>query len=225
MKLMDLLRESFTYVGSGHDHKGDSFKVWKCNKCHAKLTTDDDKDPNKSTKHKCHDPKNYQFKPRKEGVTEAQVDSPGTVMAKAQLAKVRADASQLGQKQKTLAQSKKNTKDTPTKRRLSKQIADLGVKKADLGVRSADMSQQLKKKNVGEAKLNEWNLDPDMEDAVLIIAKNERKFYEKWDAKGAVEFAIKEYLKERISDIKADLEQGRAQLVRELMAYWKRERR
>ena len=76
---------------------------------------------------------------------EAGLDTPGQVMQKAQLAKMRADASQLTQKQRTLAQSKKNIKNTPTRRRLSKQIADLGVKKADIGVRTADLSTKIKK--------------------------------------------------------------------------------
>ena len=160
----------------------------------------------------------------KESVNEAQVDTPGEVMKKAQLAKVRADMKQLGSKQKTLAQSKKNIKDTPTKRRLTKQMADIGVKKADLGIRAAEMSKQIK--GVNEANIS-WKtkLDTDTEDAIMIIAKNERKFYDKKDAKGAIEFAINEYIKERMWDLKSDLSSAKSELVKMLADYWKREGR
>lgn len=80
---------------------------------------------------------------------EEPVDTPAQVMKKAQLAKTRSDMQQLTQKQRTLAQSRKNIKDTPARRRLSKQIADLGAKKADLGVRTAEMDKTIKKPKVG----------------------------------------------------------------------------
>lgn len=151
-------------------------------------------------------------------LTEAQVDTPGQVMKKAQLAKVRADAQRLGQQQKTLAQNKKNIKDTPTKRRISKQMADIGVKKADLGVKAADMGTQLKKKPTMEAKINEGAVGP--EDDVFDIAKHDKKFYAKRDARGAISAAIKEYIKGVTQDMLDDLEMQRTLMERELRDYW-----
>jgi len=160
-----------------------------------------------------------------EHVEEAQVDSPGDVLKKAQLAKSRADASRLVSQQRTLAQSKKNIKDTPTKRRLSKQIADLGVKKADIGVKTAEMSQQLKKKPKMETKINEahLDLDPDVIDQILILAKNSRKHYNTRDAKGAIQYAIQEYIAGEIAGLKEDLSRAKSELVNELQKYWTRE--
>jgi len=153
---------------------------------------------------------------------EAPVDTPGQVMQKAQLAKVRADMKQLTIKQKQLGLSKKNIKDIPSRRRLTKQIADLGSKKAALGIKTADISKNIKKPKT-EALIKEESIDPDMRDAVLTIAQNERKFYDKRDAQGAVDFAIKEYIKNKIDDLKTDLESARGELTRALANYWKRQ--
>lgn len=76
---------------------------------------------------------------------ESELESPTVIRKKAELAKSRADMKQLGDKQQDLSQSRKNVPDVPSKRRLSKQIADLGVKKADLGIKVADQTIDLKK--------------------------------------------------------------------------------
>ena len=133
MKLMSLIREDkCPHCGGG---KGGlmppDFETHKCDEC-GKNWTDD-----------------YAINHAlgaESTMEEAQTDTPGQVLKKAQLAKTRSDMQQLTQKQKTIGQSRKNTKDTPTRRRLSKQIADLGAKKADLGVRTAEMGAQIKKK-------------------------------------------------------------------------------
>lgn len=75
----------------------------------------------------------------------AKVDTDNTLLKKAELAKKRADMQKMVQQQKTLAQSRKNTKDTLAKRQLSKQYADVGAKKADLGVKVAQMRKSLNK--------------------------------------------------------------------------------
>lgn len=157
---------------------------------------------------------------------EAEVDSPGQVMKKAQLAKTRADMSQLTQKQRTLGQSRKNIKDTPARRRLSKQIADLGAKKAELGVRAAEQGKQIKKPTEMESVIRETtDLDPEVEDALFIIAKNERQFYEKKDAAGAIDYAFKEYIKNSMNSLKEDFKYSRSALIQHLANYWKREGR
>ena len=148
---------------------------------------------------------------------EASQDTPGQVMQRAKLAKTRADMRQLGSQQKTLGQSKKNASDIPSKRRISKQIADLGVKKADMGIKTADMSSKLKK----PSKLREGAEDDS--DDVMTIAKNEQKFYAKRDAKGAIEYAIKEHIKDITQDILDDLTRMKSMMIRDLQDYWKHE--
>jgi len=156
----------------------------------------------------------------------------------AQLQKVRADRQQLSQQQKQLSQSRKNIKDTPTKARLSQQIADLGSKKAKLGVQVAQQSQTLKTKpkmNEGHPeriRLKEllpveetliYEADTNVVDDLLTIAKNERKFYDTRDAIGAIEFAVKILEKEELLKLRREIKLAMPLAKRQLADYWSRE--
>ena len=69
--------------------------------------------------------------------------------------------------------------------------------------------------------------DGDVKDAaeeMLVLAENERKYYEAKDAKGAAEFARKTYTRIYSEDIRRMAKEAEKLVVKDLLAEWKRER-
>jgi ABC-type xylose transport system substrate-binding protein len=135
--------------------------------------------------------------------------------------RMKSDKEKLMQKADTLVKQRKTQQDPLRKSTMSKQISDLGSKKADINLKMQKKKQELEKQKVTEA--HDSTLLDDAEDNILVIAKNERKYYYAKDAAGAIDYAIKIYVSETLENLKADLHSNRYKLIKELLAYWKRE--
>lgn len=139
----------------------------------------------------------------------------------------------LGQDQERLTTQRKTADKNPIRRStLTKQISGIQGDKADTSIKILKKQQDLEKqkkysKMESTMKLKSLlegvtSLDPNVEDAIMIIAKNEAKFYKNKDSRGAIEFAIKEYVTEVTKDLESDLKGAKSGLIRELANYWKR---
>lgn len=67
------------------------------------------------------------------------------------------------------------------------------------------------------------HLDPDQErmfNEIKMMAENEGRFYQKKDAKGAVEFAWREYQKNKARDMRDDFRKIKNHLVKTLADQW-----
>jgi hypothetical protein len=74
-------------------------------------------------------------------------------------------------------------------------------------------------------RVTSLGLDTDQEEMfsqVLMTAENEGRFYAKKDAKGAVDFAIKDYISRKLDDMKHDGQKIRSHAIKELVASWRR---
>ena len=131
----------------------------------------------------------------------------------------------LAKKQRDLQQQRKSYKKNPVQRSATTgKIADIQKKKSDTTIKMLQKKKEMEKPKMESVnEVYTTNLDPEVEDAILVIAKNERKFYDKRDAKGAIEYAIKEHVKGVIENLNADLRAAKNDLVRQLASYWKRE--
>lgn len=63
----------------------------------------------------------------------------------------------------------------------------------------------------------------DAADEIFVVAQNERKFYEDKDAKGAVDFAAKQYLRNLQDDFRDIIKKAKEQALKDLLAYWRTE--
>lgn len=71
--------------------------------------------------------------------------------------------------------------------------------------------------------LTEVNMDADQErlyDDLMLRAENEGSFYRKKDAKGAVEYSFKEYLRDIRVRAREDYSVVKAQLIKDLAKRW-----
>lgn len=91
------------------------------------------------------------------------------------------------------------------------------LKEADR-LKSKQYRSNLRKKKRGYRQSQEI---ADAAEEILLVASNESKYYESKDAKGAVDFAAKQYLREVESNFRDIVRKAKEQALKDLIADWK----
>lgn len=87
---------------------------------------------------------------------------------------------------------------------------------------SNELASFLNKTNEDQNVDEGFGYDPDdVKNAILMIARNDAKFYRTKDAKGAVKYAIKEYVKAKVEELKDEIDDVKGEMIKELGRYWK----
>jgi hypothetical protein len=83
------------------------------------------------------------------------------------------------------------------------------------------ITKELEDENINEEFSMADQPNPDYVQELVDVATNEAKFYDSKDAKGAVSYAKKILIKEKVDDMLAEFDKATPKAIQDVIKYWK----